>query len=65
VLVLPLASRVLMPQAHEAAGVLEARRAEVPLELVGVDRPFTDRDREEMERELALEGRGEPSRARA
>jgi hypothetical protein len=28
----------------------------VPLELVGVDRPFTDRDRVEIERALALEG---------
>ena len=65
VLLLPVASRVLMPQAHVAAGVLEAKRAEVPLELVGIDRPFTDRDREEMERELALEDRGEPTRGRA
>jgi ABC-type branched-subunit amino acid transport system permease subunit len=65
VLALPLASRMLMPHAHVAPGVLEAKRAEVPLELVGVDRPFTDRDREAMERELALEGRGEPLRGRA
>ncbi len=56
VLVLPIASRALMPQAHVAPGALDAKRAEVPLELVGIDRPFTDRDRMEIERELALEG---------
>jgi len=65
VLALPAASRVLVPQAHVAAGVLEAKRAEVPLELVGVDRPFTDRDLVEMEKGLALEERGEPTRGRA
>ena len=65
VLALPAASRVLVPRAHVAAGVLEAKRAEVPLELVGVDRPFTDRDLVEMEKGLALEERGEPTRGRA
>jgi hypothetical protein len=56
VLLLPLASRVLMPQAHVGAEALEAKRAEVPPELVGIDRPFTDRDRVEIEQALALEG---------
>src|SRR5207244_11681034 len=65
VLALPIASRALMPQAHVAAGVLEAKRAEVPLELVGIDRPFTERDLVEMEKGLALDERGEPTRARA
>jgi branched-chain amino acid transport system permease protein len=44
VLILPVAARALMPQAHVGAEALEAKRAEVPPELMGI------------ERELALEG---------
>ena len=56
VLLLPLASRVLMPQAHVGAEALEAKRARCRSELVGIDRPFTDRDRVEIEQGLALDG---------
>ena len=61
VLLLPVAARVLMPRAHAEAGALEAKRADVPPELVGIDRPFTDRDRVEIEQGLALEGAPVPA----
>jgi ABC-type branched-subunit amino acid transport system permease subunit len=56
ILLLPTAAKTLVPEAYVPADVLEAKRTEIPLELVGIDRPFTDRDRVELDRGLALDG---------
>ena len=45
-----------MPQAFVPPDVLAAKRAAVPLEMVGIDRPFTEHDRVDLDRELALDG---------
>ncbi len=62
---LPAAAKVLMPQAYLPAEVLAARRSEVPLELIGLDRPFTEADRAFLDDGLTLEGAPTPARVPA
>jgi hypothetical protein len=54
IFVLPSAAKGLVPEAY---GLPERSAAaeEVPPELVGVDRPFSDADREHLDRELRLD----------
>ena len=55
VLLLPAFAKALYPTAYYPAQALEAKRTQVPLELVGIDRPFTDQDRIDFERDLGLD----------
>jgi branched-chain amino acid transport system permease protein len=52
---LPAAAKVLVPEEYGLPS-RAAAEDEVPLELVGVDRPYTEADRELLDRELGLEG---------
>jgi branched-subunit amino acid ABC-type transport system permease component len=57
---LPAVAKVAYPRAYVPAEVLAARREAVPPELIGIDRPFTDRDRVELERALGLDAGAVP-----
>jgi hypothetical protein len=53
IVAMPLAAKVLMPPSPVAASSADGRE-DVPLELVGVARPFEPADRDMLDRELGL-----------
>ena len=55
-LVLPVLGRVLVPGAFLTEEELARQREEVPLELVGIDTPYTPQVRESLDRALGLDG---------
>jgi hypothetical protein len=56
-LVLPVVAQALEPEAFVAEGAVEpSPDDEMPLEFVGIDRPFTTADRDFLDRELGLHG---------
>jgi ABC-type branched-subunit amino acid transport system permease subunit len=58
-LLLPEVAKILSPDAFVEAGAVEASpEDEMPLEFVGIDRPFTVEDRDFLDRELGLHGNG-------
>jgi len=58
-LMLPVVAQALMPQAFVVEGEdAEEAEDEVPLELIGIDRPLTEDDRELFDHELGLHGNG-------
>jgi branched-chain amino acid transport system permease protein len=57
-LLLPVVAQALMPQAFAPEGASEDADEDVPLEFVGVDRPFTPGDRDMLDRGLGLHGNG-------
>ena len=65
-LVLPVVAQALMPQAFVAEGAeAPTPEEEVPLDLVGVDRPFTLEDRDFLDEALGLHGNGHGVKASA
>ncbi|HEX7096810.1 MAG TPA: ABC transporter permease [Acidimicrobiales bacterium] len=50
----PRLAQVVKPEAFLTPEQVRARRAEVPLELVGIDRPFTEADRRMLDAALTL-----------
>jgi hypothetical protein len=63
---MPAAARALVPEAYASPGAGRAAApgggtgADVPLELVGVSRPYTAADREMLDAALGLDGRTDP-----
>jgi hypothetical protein len=59
-LLLPVVAQALMPQAFLPDGEVVAEKDEddVPLELIGIDRPFTEDDRDFFDHELGMHGDG-------
>jgi hypothetical protein len=58
-LLLPEVAKIVSPDAFVEAGAVEASpEDEMPLEFVGIDRPFTVEDRDFLDRELGLHGNG-------
>jgi branched-chain amino acid transport system permease protein len=58
-LVLPVVAKAISPEAFVEEGAVEASpEDEMPLEYVGIDRPFTLEDREFLDRALGLHGNG-------
>ena len=55
----PQISRAIKPEAFLTREQVRARRAEVPLELVGIERPFTEHDRRMLDAALDLDGDGD------
>jgi branched-chain amino acid transport system permease protein len=55
-LVLPVLGRVLMPGAFLTEEELALQREAVPVELVGIDTPYTPQVRESLDRALGLDG---------
>jgi ABC-type branched-subunit amino acid transport system permease subunit len=55
-LVLPVLGRVFVPGAFLTEEELARQREEVPLELVGIDTPYTPQVRESLDRALGLDG---------
>ncbi len=55
VLFLPTVAKIVMPEAYYPPEVIRAAKAATPLELVGIERPFTDADRRRLEQALLLE----------
>jgi branched-subunit amino acid ABC-type transport system permease component len=56
-LVLPVVAKAVSPEAFVAEGAAEASpEDEMPLEYVGIDRPFTVEDRDFLDRALGLHG---------
>ena len=58
-LLLPEVAKVVAPEAFVEEGAVEATpEDEMPLEYVGIDRPFTVEDRDFLDRGLGLHGNG-------
>ncbi|MCU1484179.1 MAG: inner-rane translocator [Actinomycetia bacterium] len=58
-LVLPVVAKAVSPEAFIEEGAVEATpEDEMPLEYVGIDRPFTVEDRDFLDRALGLHGNG-------
>lgn len=55
----PRLAQAIKPEAFLTQEQVRARRAEVPLELVGIDRPFTEKDRRMLDAALQLDGADE------
>jgi hypothetical protein len=55
ILLMPRVAMMLVPHAYVPEEVLAAKRSETPLELVGIDRPFTPDDRVMLDNGLALD----------
>jgi branched-chain amino acid transport system permease protein len=64
VMVLPVIGQVAMPGAFVEAGELARRRAEVPVELVGIDEPYTEAGRARLDLALGLDGETQRLRSR-
>ncbi|MCU1376495.1 MAG: inner-rane translocator, partial [Actinomycetia bacterium] len=65
-LVLPVVAKAVQPEAFIEAGATEATpEDEMPLEWVGIDRPFTLEDRDYLDRALGLHGNGNGIKASA
>jgi hypothetical protein len=64
-LLLPVIAQALMPEAFEVEGEERAEEDDVPLEFVGIDRPFTPADRLYLDSALGLHGNGKKVQASA
>jgi branched-chain amino acid transport system permease protein len=59
-LLLPVAGQMLFPEAFFGEEEVARRRAETPLELVGVDAPYTAAGQAQLDRQLGLQARVSP-----
>ena len=54
-LFVPTVAKIVSPAAYLGEDAVRLQQAEVPLELIGVERPFTEQDRRRFDRALGID----------